>query len=72
MLLGEERAFLPVKHLLGNGALTLDDIDVLKGGCLALLPTDTKERTALCVDSPCQALLLMGKICLRLEAISTR
>jgi hypothetical protein len=32
VLLGEKRAFLPIKDLSGNGALTLEDIDVLKGG----------------------------------------
>jgi hypothetical protein len=47
---GEERAFLPL-DLSGNGALTEEDISILKTSWLALLPNDTKGRTVLFVNA---------------------
>jgi hypothetical protein len=49
-LFGSERAFLSLQDLSGNGALTEEDIKLLRLGGFAILPNDTKGRTVLLVN----------------------
>jgi hypothetical protein len=45
----QERAFLPI-NLSGNGALTTDDVQVLKTGYKVNLPRDVKGRSVVFID----------------------
>jgi hypothetical protein len=45
----QERAYLPI-NLSGNGALTADDVKVLKMGYMVNLPRDLKGRTVVFID----------------------
>jgi hypothetical protein len=45
----QERAFLPI-DLSGNGALTLDDVRILKTGYTVNLPRDNKGRSVIYID----------------------
>lgn len=45
----QERAFLPL-NLLGNGALTSDEVDLLQQGSVVLLPADSAKRSVVFLD----------------------
>jgi hypothetical protein len=49
-LFGEERAFLPLKDLSGNGALNEQAIRIIASGFSAFLPNDVEGRTVLFVN----------------------
>jgi hypothetical protein len=50
-LFGEERAFLPLSDLSGQGSLTEEDIKVLASGFIVFLPSDAQRRTVLFVNA---------------------
>lgn len=47
---GLDRAFLPL-ILTGSGALSLEDVAVLRQGFIVFLPNDESGRTVLCIDT---------------------
>jgi hypothetical protein len=46
----EERTFLPI-NLSGQGAMTIDDVNVLKTGYTVNIPRDKKNRTVIYIDN---------------------
>jgi L-fucose mutarotase/ribose pyranase (RbsD/FucU family) len=55
----QDRAFLPISDLTGNGALTQEDVDYMKQGTIVMLPKDAHGRSVICADgSQCKGLVL--------------